>query len=205
MDYRLKSLRQKIGFIPQKALLFNWDSLETISVIRQSMPVMRTYASKDVAQAKDFIEGSREEGFITHLAGGSNLSGGQKQRLSILHEQSSRVNSYIFDDSFSALDYHCRCYFAPSSGSDWMLRWWLLRNVLELLWMRTRLSSLIRGEIVGRGRHENWWNQLAYDIAFAVKNASDRRMRMKQQSSLARLWSYLKTYRFSVSLRSSWK
>ncbi|MGZ7238679.1 ATP-binding cassette domain-containing protein, partial [Streptococcus pyogenes] len=61
--------------------------------------------ASDVAQAKEFIQ-SRDEGYDTHLAeGGSNLSGGQKQRLSIARAIVKKPDIYIFDDSFSALDY----------------------------------------------------------------------------------------------------
>ena len=74
---------RKIGFIPQKALLFTGTIADNLRSEKRT-PVMRTCTKQlIVAQAKDFIE-SREEGFATHLAeGGSNLSGGQKQRLSI--------------------------------------------------------------------------------------------------------------------------
>lgn len=104
-DYRLKSLRQKIGFIPQKALLFTGTIAENIRYGKEDASHKDLHQAADVAQAKDFIE-SREEGFATHLAeGGSNLSGGQKQRLSIARAVIKNPDIYIFDDSFSALDY----------------------------------------------------------------------------------------------------
>ena len=72
-DYRLKSLRQKIGFIPQKALLFTGTIAENIRYGKEDASHKDLHQAADVAQAKDFIE-SREEGFATHLAeGGSNL------------------------------------------------------------------------------------------------------------------------------------
>ena len=104
-EYNLKTLRQKIGFIPQKALLFTGTIAENLRYGKEEASQEELSQAAEVAQAKDFIE-SREERFETHLAeGGSNLSGGQKQRLSIARAVVKKPDIYIFDDSFSALDY----------------------------------------------------------------------------------------------------
>ena len=103
-DYRLKSLRQKIGFIPQKALLFTGTIADNLRYGKEDASHEDLHQAADVAQAKDFIE-SREEGFATHLAeGGSNLSGGQKQRLSIARAVLRQAPFLILDDATSALD-----------------------------------------------------------------------------------------------------
>ena len=82
-DYNLKALRRKIGFIPQKALLFTGTIGENIRYGKENASHEELNQATDVAQAKEFIE-SKEERYDSHLAeGGSNLSGGQKQRLSI--------------------------------------------------------------------------------------------------------------------------
>ncbi|MGZ7257929.1 ATP-binding cassette domain-containing protein, partial [Streptococcus pyogenes] len=76
-------LRQKVGFIPQKALLFTGTIQANLRYGKQDATIPELDQASDVAQAKEFIQ-SRDEGYDTHLAeGGSNLSGGQKQRLSI--------------------------------------------------------------------------------------------------------------------------
>ena len=104
-DYNIKALRQKIGFIPQKALLFTGTIAENLRYGKEDASIEELDKAADVAQAKEFIE-SKEEQFDTHLAeGGSNLSGGQKQRLSIARAVVKEPDIYIFDDSFSALDY----------------------------------------------------------------------------------------------------
>ena len=175
-DYRLKSLRQKIGFIPQKALLFTGTIAENIRYGKEDASHKDLHQAADVAQAKDFIE-SREEGFATHLAeGGSNLSGGQKQRLSIARAVIKNPDIYIFDDSFSALDYR----------TDAILRR-RLKEVTQnatVLIVAQRVGTIMdadqiivldKGEIVGRGRHEELMetNAIYREIAESqLKNAS---------------------------------
>lgn len=175
-DYRLKSLRQKIGFIPQKALLFTGTIAENIRYGKEDASHKDLHQAADVAQAKDFIE-SREEGFATHLAeGGSNLSGGQKQRLSIARAVIKNPDIYIFDDPFSALDYR----------TDAILRR-RLKEVTQnatVLIVAQRVGTIMdadqiivldKGEIVGRGRHEELMetNDIYREIAESqLKNAS---------------------------------
>ena len=175
-DYRLKSLRQKIGFIPQKALLFTGTIAENLRYGKEDASHEDLHQAADVAQAKDFIE-SREEGFATHLAeGGSNLSGGQKQRLSIARAVIKGPDIYIFDDSFSALDYR----------TDAILRR-RLKEVTQdatVLIVAQRVGTIMdadqiivldKGEIVGRGRHEELMetNDIYREIAESqLKNAS---------------------------------
>lgn len=175
-DYRLKSLRQKIGFIPQKALLFTGTIADNLRYGKEDASHEDLHQAADVAQAKDFIE-SREEGFATHLAeGGSNLSGGQKQRLSIARAVIKGPDIYIFDDSFSALDYR----------TDAILRR-RLKEVTQdatVLIVAQRVGTIMdadqiivldKGEIVGRGRHEELMetNDIYREIAVSqLKNAS---------------------------------
>ena len=154
-DYNLKALRRKIGFIPQKALLFTGTIGENIRYGKENASHEELNQATDVAQAKEFIE-SKEERYDSHLAeGGSNLSGGQKQRLSIARAVVKRPDLYIFDDSFSALDYK----------TDATLRR-RLKEVTQdatVLIVAQRVGTIMdadqiivldKGEIVGRGRHE---------------------------------------------------
>ena len=175
-DYRLKSLRQKIGFIPQKTLLFTGTIADNLRYGKEDASHEDLHQAADVAQAKDFIE-SREEGFATHLAeGGSNLSGGQKQRLSIARAVIKGPDIYIFDDSFSALDYR----------TDAILRR-RLKEVTQdatVLIVAQRVGTIMdadqiivldKGEIVGRGRHEELMetNDIYREIAESqLKSAS---------------------------------
>lgn len=154
-DYQLKSLRAKIGFIPQKALLFTGTIEDNLKYGKADASYWELDEATDVSQARAFIA-SREKGYQTHLAeAGSNLSGGQKQRLSIARAVVKKADIYIFDDSFSALDYQ----------TDAALRK-RLKEVTEeatVLIVAQRVGTIMdadqiivldQGEIVGRGKHE---------------------------------------------------
>ncbi|HEL2401600.1 TPA: ABC transporter ATP-binding protein [Streptococcus suis] len=171
--YNLKALRSKIGFIPQKALLFTGTIAENLKYGKLDASLAELHEAADVAQAKDFIE-SKEEQFDTHLAeGGSNLSGGQKQRLSIARAIVKQPDIYIFDDSFSALDYK----------TDAILRA-RLKEVTEnatVLIVAQRVGTIMdadqiivlnEGEIVGRGTHNELMenNEIYREIANSQLN-----------------------------------
>ena len=172
-DYNLKALRRKIGFIPQKALLFTGTIGENIRYGKENASHEELNQATDVAQAKEFID-SKEERYDSHLAeGGSNLSGGQKQRLSIARAVVKRPDLYIFDDSFSALDYK----------TDATLRR-RLKEVTQdatVLIVAQRVGTIMdadqiivldKGEIVGRGRHEELMesNEIYREIANSQLN-----------------------------------
>lgn len=171
--YNLKALRSKIGFIPQKALLFTGTIAENLKYGKMDASLAELHEAADVAQARDFIE-SKEEQFDTHLAeGGSNLSGGQKQRLSIARAIVKQPDIYIFDDSFSALDYK----------TDAILRA-RLKEVTEnatVLIVAQRVGTIMgadqiivlnEGEIVGRGTHNELMesNEIYREIANSQLN-----------------------------------
>ncbi|MGT2949979.1 multidrug ABC transporter ATP-binding protein [Streptococcus cuniculi] len=173
-SYNLKALRQKIGFIPQKALLFTGTIAENLRYGKEDASHAELHQAADVAQAREFIE-SKEEQFETHLAeGGSNLSGGQKQRLSIARAVVKEPDIYIFDDSFSALDYK----------TDAILRR-RLKEVTQnatVLIVAQRVGTIMdadqiivldKGEIIGRGTHEELMesNDIYREIANSQLNS----------------------------------
>lgn len=154
-DYNLQALRSKIGFIPQKALLFTGTIEENLKYGKADASQAELDQATDVSQARDFIA-SRTEGYETLLAeGGSNLSGGQKQRLSIARAVVKQADIYIFDDSFSALDY--------KTDAELRRRLKEVTQEATVLIVAQRVGTIMdadqiivldQGEIVGRGTHE---------------------------------------------------
>ena len=104
-EYDEEYLNDKIGFVTQKAVLFNGTVESNVMYGKKKMSKDKIKEAIKVAQAKDFVE-SMDKSYESHIAsGGTNISGGQKQRLSIARAIAKDPEIYIFDDSFSALDY----------------------------------------------------------------------------------------------------
>lgn len=107
-EFTQAALHDRIGFVPQKAVLFNGTVRENVDFGEKSGHELTEDGLKkaiNIAQATDFVE-KMEDGYDAHIEqGGANLSGGQKQRLSIARAIARDPEIYIFDDSFSALDY----------------------------------------------------------------------------------------------------
>ena len=175
-DYNLQALRQKIGFIPQKSLLFTGTIGDNLRYGKWNASEGELEKASEISQAREFIH-SRSERYEAFLEeGGSNLSGGQKQRLSIARAVVKRPDIYIFDDSFSALDYK----------TDAQLRKRLKEVTQEaaVLIVAQRVGTIMnadqiivlnKGEIVGRGTHQELMasNEIYRDIANSqLKQAS---------------------------------
>ena len=106
-EYKEEILNNKLGYIPQKAVIFSGSVNFNVSYGKNGKKKTKKDIDEAirVAQAKEFVE-KMDKGYNTHLAqGGTNVSGGQKQRLAIARAIARRPEIYIFDDSFSALDY----------------------------------------------------------------------------------------------------
>jgi ATP-binding cassette, subfamily B, multidrug efflux pump len=147
-------LRSKIGFVPQKAVLFSGTIAENIRYGKEDATKEEVQHAAEIAQATEFIA-EMKEGFDSTIAqGGTNVSGGQKQRLSIARALVREPEIYIFDDSFSALDFK----------TDARLRMALKKEILDatVLIVAQRVSTVMdadqiivldEGRIVGIGNH----------------------------------------------------
>ena len=107
-EYKQEKLHNIIGYIPQKAVMFDGTVIDNISYGdngKEKPSMQKIEEAVKVAQATDFVEKMQDK-YESHIAqGGTNVSGGQKQRLSIARAIAREPEIYIFDDSFSALDY----------------------------------------------------------------------------------------------------
>ena len=157
-DYRQKDLRNRIGYVSQKATLFRGTVFSNVAYGENGRPAIGTQEVKEavsIAQAADFVERMPEkyEGVIAQ--GGANVSGGQRQRLSIARAIARKPEILLFDDSFSALDYK----------TDHALRKALNETTAQAtkLIVAQRIGTirnadliivLEKGQIAGKGRHE---------------------------------------------------
>lgn len=154
-DYSLKELRQMIGFVPQKGVLFSGTIESNLRFGAESASQEQIHQAAEIAQASEFIE-EKEDGYQSVIAqGGSNVSGGQKQRLAIARAIAKNPRVFVFDDSFSALD----------MKTDAALRKALAEKTKDatVLIVAQRISTILHadqilvldeGKIVGKGTHE---------------------------------------------------
>lgn len=150
-----ESLRNQIGLVPQKGVLFSGTIASNLRFGNANATEAEIQKAAEIAQAKDFIEEKSGQYESSIAQGGSNVSGGQKQRLSIARAIAKNPKIYIFDDSFSALDFK----------TDSALRKALGENVKDstVIIVAQRISTILHadqilvldeGRIVGKGTHE---------------------------------------------------
>lgn len=166
--YKLSKLRQKIGFIPQKALLFTGTIAENLRYGKEDAMQEEMERAADIAQATDFIS-KKADGYDEHLSeGGANFSGGQKQRLAIARAIIRRPEIYIFDDSFSALDYQTdaklRARLKKETTESTVL---IVAQRVGTIMHADKIIVLNEGEVVGMGTHRELLENcpIYYDIA----------------------------------------
>ncbi|MDQ0221273.1 ABC transporter ATP-binding protein [Peribacillus cavernae] len=154
-DIPQKTLRSKIGLVPQKPLLFSGTIADNIRLGKESATNEEIKEAADIAQASDFITKMKDGMYSKVLQKGANLSGGQRQRLSIARALVRKSEIYIFDDSFSALDY----------GTQEKLQAALKKEMQgsTVLFITQRISSILHadqiivldeGRTAGIGTHE---------------------------------------------------
>lgn len=167
-DYDVLELRDKLGVIPQKAVLFSGTIADNICFGKKDASDEEVEYAAKVAQAYPFIM-EKENGFDEEISeGATNVSGGQKQRLSIARALVRKAQIYIFDDSFSALDFK----------TDAILRKELKKEMTEsiMLVVAQRISSIMEadqiivlneGKVVGKGTHHQLLKecQIYHEIA----------------------------------------
>ena len=154
-NIRMEDLREEIGFVPQKGVLFSGTIASNLRFGKRDATDEQIKEAAAIAQAADFIEEKQEKYDSDIAQGGSNVSGGQKQRLAIARAIAKQPKIYVFDDSFSALDLK----------TDAALRKALASKVKDstVIIVAQRISTILHaeqilvlddGKIVGKGTHE---------------------------------------------------
>ncbi len=167
-EYQLAALRQKIGYIPQKAVLFTGTVADNLRYGKEDATKEQMLRALDIAQATDFVL-SLPNGLDTVVSeGGSNFSGGQKQRLAIARAIIRQPEIFIFDDSFSALDYATDARLrerlrAETTESTTLIVAQRVGTIMDA----DKIIVLNEGDVVGIGTHKELLKNCAiyYDIA----------------------------------------
>ena len=155
----LEDLRSKIGYVPQKGVLFSGTIKSNIAFADENMPMDKIVKAAEIAHATEFIEEKPDKYDTIISQGGTNVSGGQRQRLSIARAIANEPEILIFDDSFSALDFK----------TDVAVRKALSENIKDsaVIIVAQRISTVINadqilvldnGELVGKGTHKELMN-----------------------------------------------
>ena len=153
-EVKQSDLRDKIGFVPQKGTLFSGTIGSNLLYADKDASPERLKEAADIAQASDFIF-TKEEGLDAVIAqGGSNVSGGQKQRLAIARALVKKPPIYIFDDSFSALDFRTdstlRKELKQKTGASTVL---IVTQRVATVKNADQIIVLDEGRVVGKGTH----------------------------------------------------
>ncbi len=155
-DINIKDLRNNIGFVPQKNILFSGDIVSNVGYGLENANQDDLQKAVDIAQASEFIN-TDEKGFEREISqGGTNVSGGQKQRLAIARAISKKAPIYVFDDSFSALDFKTdaklRQALAEEMGDACVI---IVAQRVGTIKNADKIIVLDDGKIVGEGKHQD--------------------------------------------------
>ncbi len=155
-DINIKDLRNNIGFVPQKNILFSGDIASNVGYGLENANQDDLQKAVDIAQASEFIN-TDEKGFEREISqGGTNVSGGQKQRLAIARAISKKAPIYVFDDSFSALDFKTdaklRQALAEEMGDACVI---IVAQRVGTIKNADKIIVLDDGKIVGEGKHQD--------------------------------------------------
>ena len=154
-DMNQQELRSKIGYVPQKAMLFTGTIRDNILYGKEDATDEEVRHALDIAQATDFVS-KMKEGIESPISqGGTNVSGGQKQRLSIARAIVRKPEIYLFDDSFSALDFktdaQLRAALKKETKDSTVI---IVAQRVSTVMDATRILVMDEGHVVGMGTHE---------------------------------------------------
>lgn len=180
-----KELRQKLGYVPQKGVLFSGTIDSNLRFGQQDATEAEIKIAARIAQATEFIE-QKEDQYASPIAqGGSNVSGGQKQRLSIARAIAKKPEIYIFDDSFSALDYKTdvslRRALKQETESSTIL---IVAQRVNTILQADQILVLDEGRIVGRGTHKELLESCEVYRQIALSQLSEEELNIQFKDAL---------------------
>ena len=180
-DLSQKELREVIGFVPQKGVLFSGTIESNIKYSNESMSDEKMIEAAEIAQATEFIDG-KDDKYKSEIAqGGSNVSGGQKQRLSIARAVAKDPEIFVFDDSFSALDFKTdaalREALAQRTNNKTNI---IVAQRISTILNADKIIVLDDGKIVGQGTHEELLENNETYREIALSQLSEEELNKKE-------------------------
>ena len=180
-DLSQKELRDAIGFVPQKGVLFSGTIESNIKYSDESMSDKQMIEAAEISQATEFIEG-KDDKYKSEIAqGGSNVSGGQKQRLSIARAVAKDPEIFVFDDSFSALDFKTdaalREALAQRTNNKTNI---IVAQRISTILNADKIIVLDDGKIVGQGTHEELLENNETYREIALSQLSEEELNKKE-------------------------
>ncbi len=176
-DYNIEDLRRNIGFVPQKNTLFSGTIASNLRLGDEDADDIALERAADIAQVREFIEDKPDRYAEPISQGGTNVSGGQKQRLAIARALVKNAPIYIFDDSFSALDFKTDAQLRKSLGesmADATLI--IVAQRVGTIMGADRIIVLDDGKIVGMGSHEELLDNCEVYRAIAMSQLSEEEL-----------------------------
>ena len=184
-DVSQKDLRDIIGFVPQKGILFSGTIESNIKYSDDNMADERMFKAVEIAQAKEFIS-DKEKKYQDNISqGGTNVSGGQKQRLSIARAIAKDPEIFVFDDSFSALDFKTDLALREALSKE--------TNDKTVIIVAQRISTILNadqiivldeGKVVGIGKHEDLINNNETYRQIALSQLSEQELKNNMQENI---------------------
>jgi len=176
-DITQHELRDQLGFVPQKGVLFSGTIASNIAYGKEGADEAEIKEAAEIAQASEFIDGT-SSGYESYISqGGSNVSGGQKQRLSIARAIARRPKIYVFDDSFSALDYKTdvtlRNALRPITTNSTVI---IVAQRISTILHANQILVLDDGRIAGIGRHEELMKNCEVYRQIALSQLSEKEL-----------------------------
>ena len=154
-DVSIESLRENIGYVPQKGVLFSGTIASNIRFGAEDASDEQMKKAAAIAQATDFIEEKDNQYDSSISQGGTNVSGGQKQRLAIARAVARNAKIYIFDDSFSALDFKTDVAVRKALREDMTdSTVFIVAQRVSTILHADQILVLDEGKIVGKGTHK---------------------------------------------------